>query len=155
MKIINLDKNKAKYLVAFCVKEGNTYRFEKIVHVKPNTKLIKYDKDNVFVVDIENPTYRVKNNQYFCIDINAKQVHMKQTKENQEIKNGNVSIEQLQQHEFISSRITKMIFLDNIIEQLAKSVTKPIKQTYDYRALIFGLIIGALIGFIVKIFIPI
>lgn len=155
MKIVNLNKNKSKYLVAFCIKEGNTYRFEKIVSVKPNTKLVKYDKDNVFVLDIENPTYRKGNNQYFCIDINSKQVHMETTKGSQEIKDGNVSIEELQQHDFISSRITKMIFLDNIIEQLAKSVTKPIKQTYDYKALIIGLVIGGLIGFIVKIFVPI
>jgi len=159
MKILN--KDKSRYLVVFCIKEGLTYKFEKIVHIKPNTKLIKYGKEDLFIVDIENPTYRRRNTQYYCIDINSKQVHMKNENNeeildgnNEKVLDGNIKLEELQQSKYVSSRITKAIFMDKVIEQLAHAATKPVKQTYDYKALVIGLIIGGLICFIVGILLP-
>jgi len=150
-----LNKNKEKFIVAFCIKQGITYRFEKMINIKANTRLVKYDDNNVFVIDIENPTYSIGNNQFFCIDINSRLIHMIPSEEGKiEVKNGNVKLEELQKNQYISSRITKLIFLDSVIEQLSNSVMKPVKQTYDYKAIVIGLIIGGLIGIIIGLFIP-
>lgn len=138
MNFLNLKKQN-KYIVRYCVKEGNTYNFIKNVGIKANTKKIKYDKDNEFTVDIENPTYKINNKSYFCIDVNSKQIYF----------------EQLKESDFISSRINKMIMSDEIILQLAKASTQPINQPFSWTNLIIGLIIGSLIGFIIKIFVPI
>lgn len=137
-KIKLLDRNKEKYIVLFAVREGNSYNFIKSMYIQANTKRIKYDKENTYIIDIENHTYRKGNVRYYCIDVNAQQIYF----------------EQLKDSKFITSRITKRIFSDEIIMQLAKATTTPIKQTYDYKSLIIGAIIGALIGFIVKIFVP-
>lgn len=128
-----------KYVVRYCVRESNSYNIVKNVLITPTTKEIKYDKDNTFIVDIENPTYRDGNTRYYCIDLNSKQIHF----------------EQLDTKEFVSSRINSLILVDKTIEQLAKATTTPIKSNYDYKALIIGIIIGALLGFIIKIFVPI
>lgn len=153
-----LNKDKIKHVAVFGIKNGNTYDFFKNIGMKSNTKLIKYDKDNVFIIDIENPTYRRGNIKYYCIDINSQQIAFitkEKNKEKIEVKDGNISVEDIRDAKVVSSRITKAIFLDEIILQLAKATTKPPKQTYDYKALLIGLVIGGLVGFIVKIFIPI
>lgn len=136
---MNLFKISEKYVVIFCVREGNSYNFFKSKTIKPTIKKIKYDSGNEFIIDIENHTYRTGNTRFYCIDINAKQIYF----------------EQLKESEYITSRITKRIMTDEVIMQLAKATTTPIKQTYDYKAIIIGLIIGGLIGVIIGFFIPI
>jgi len=138
MKFKLLDKNRDKYVVVFCVREGNSFNCIKSVYIKPNQNRIKYDKENEFLIDIENHSYRRANVRFYYIDINAQQIYF----------------EQLKDSDFITSRITKRIITDQIIEQLATATTTPIKQTYDYKALLIGAIIGALVGFIIKIFVP-
>lgn len=149
---------KENYIVNFCVREGNSYSIMKRVRIEPTTKKIKYDKDNTFIIDIENHAYRDRNKKYYCIDLNSKQINLKQKEfENEEESsniNGQVQLEKLEEEDFLSSRVYNMVFEDTIIEQLATATTKPIKHKYDYTALLIGLVIGALIGFIVKIFIP-
>lgn len=131
--------NKNRYIVVFCVREGNTYNFFRFKSIKANTKEIKFDKENHFKVDVENPTYRKADTRYFCMDINGKQLHFQDLKD----------------FDFVSSRINKIIMSDQIILQLAKATTTPIQQTYDWKTAIIFLIIGCLIGFIIKIFVPI
>ncbi|MFX0069872.1 MAG: hypothetical protein ACFFAO_02170 [Candidatus Hermodarchaeota archaeon] len=147
-------KDRIKHVVVFGIKEGNTYAFFKNIGIRPNTKLVKYDSDNVFVVDIENPTYKRGNIKYYCIDINSKQISF-ESKEDGKVYDGKIKIEDIKESKVVSSKITKAIFLDEIILQLARATTKEPKQTYDYRALTIGAIIGGLIGFIVAIFLPI
>lgn len=132
-------RERAKYLVNFCVKESNSYNFFKTVRIKPNTKKIKYDKEHVFLIDIENPTYREGSIRYYCIDVNAGQIHFKH----------------LDEKEFMSSRINYTIFEEEIIMQLGKATTQPIESKYDWKSLIFGLVIGILGGLFGGIFIPI
>ncbi len=138
---MNLAKFKKhnRYIVVFCVKEANSYSFMEFRNIAPNTTTIKYDKDNLFVIDIENPTYRSRETRYFCIDINGKQLYFKD----------------LKSEDIISSKVNKMIMSDQIIYQLAKATTTPINQPYDWKTAIIFTIIGSLIGFIVKIFVPI
>lgn len=146
MNIKWLNKDKNKYVVIFAVKEGNSYNFMKSKIIKPTIKTIKYDKENEFIIDIENHTYRKGNIRFYCIDINSKQIYFEDKEKKEIIKDGKIKLEQLKESEFISSRITKRIMSDEIILQLAKATTTPIKQTYDWKALIIGLIIGALGG---------
>jgi len=127
-----------KYIVIFCVREGNYYDFLREVHIQPNQKSIKYDKENEFDIDIDNPTFRKRNILYYCIDINSQQIDFK-----------HIQLEQLEESEYVSPKVNKMIRSDNIILQLAKATTTPIKQTYDYRALIFGIIMGCLGGIVI------
>lgn len=141
MKSLNMLRPRVKnqrYVVVFCVKEGNSYNFFKFVSIKPNAKTIKYDKEHQYVIDIENHTYRKGNTRYYCIDINAKQINF----------------ENLEEEDSVSSRINAMIMSENIIEQLAKATTKPIEHKFDYLALFIGLIMGVLGGIIAGIFIP-
>ena len=137
MKFLNIKKD--KYVVIYCVREGKSYNFFKSRFIKPEIKKIKYDKDNEFIIDIENHTYRQGNTRFYVIDINSKQIYF----------------EQLKNADYITSRITKKIMTDEVIMQLAKATTTPIKQTYDYKAIIIGLIIGGLIGAFIGLFIPI
>lgn len=123
-------REKARYIVVYCVKESNSYNFFKTKRIKPNTKVIEYDKNSVFVVDIENPTYREGNTRYYCIDINSEMIHF----------------EQLEKDKFMTSRINSTIFQDEIIMQLGKATTQPIQSKYDWKAFIFGLLIGAFGG---------
>jgi len=137
MRLFNF--NKDRYVVAFCIKDGCSYNFQKVIAIKPINQTVKYDKDHEFIIDIEKHSYRKNNTRYYCIDINTEQIFF----------------EQLDSSDVMSSRITKLIMTEQIILQLAKATTTPIKQTYDWKTLIIGLVIGALIGFIIKIFIPI
>lgn len=134
----NWKSNKQHYYVVYCLREANSYEFMEFIPIKPNQKTIKYDEDNTFTIDIQNHTYRFGNNKYYCIDINSRQIHF----------------EQLEENEFVSSKVNTMALEDAIIEQLARATTQPIQKKYDYIALLIGLVIGSLIGFIIKIFIP-
>lgn len=138
MNLNKLFKKEAKYVVVFCVIEANTFNFISSKAIKPDTTKIQYGDKKVFIVDLENPTYRKGKTRFFCMDINAEQIHFKRTKEN----------------ESVSPRVHSMILEDSIIEQLARATTIAPKVKFDIIALIIGLSIGALIGFIIKIFVP-
>ena len=73
MNLKNL-KNRAKYIVIFCVKEANTYNAISAKVIKPSITSIRYDKEHVFDVDVESPTYRKGNTQFFWIDVNSAQI---------------------------------------------------------------------------------
>lgn len=125
-------KTKRKYVVRFAVKEGSTYNFISAIPIKPDLERIKFGSKKVreYNIDIENPTYRIRETLYYCIDINAEQM----------------KFEEINEEDVISPKMNKMILSDSVIYQLAKASISSIKQKYDYTALIIGLIIGALAG---------
>lgn len=125
-------KSKKRYVVRFAVKEGSTYNFISAIPIKPDIEKIKFGtkKEREYAIDIENPTYRIRETLYYCIDINANQM----------------KFEEINEEDAISPKMTRMILSDSLIYQLAKASISSIKQKYDYTALIIGLIIGALAG---------
>lgn len=137
-RIKALSKDKGKYIVIFCVKEGSSYNFIQSKLIKPNTTKILYDKEHEFLIDIENHTYRKGNVRYYCIDVNSKQIFF----------------EQLNGKNYMTSRLIKKIMVDETIMQLAKATTTPIKQTYDWKTFIIGLIVGGAVCLLIGLFIP-
>jgi len=124
---------KKKYIVRFLIKEKDIYTVIKSKRIQPTDKEISF-RDKTYIIDITNPTYSKILKLFFFIDIN---------------KSDDCQLS------FVKKKITSKISPDDIdmvigkhiIKQLTSNLTDTAFKT-NLMYVIFGLIMGGLIGFI-------
>jgi len=129
---ISRDKKK-KYILAFLLKEQNTYELRKKKRFNPTNNRIKYKK-KLHIIDVSKPTFTRKQKLFYLIDIDKGQLFFKDDINSEVIKD---------------KPFTDLLMSTDLIEKLSSGLIEKvnIKDIFEKIVLIgFGVAIGIIIG---------
>lgn len=137
-------RKKKKYYVIYCVKEQDVFNILKKRRIRGSNQVVRFRK-GTYVINISFPTYVKGLRVFYFIDIKKGQ----QLAKNTEIAKGHILFkENAKDKALISPQFLDMFISQKIVGQLTSNLSDNAMKM-NIITLIFGAIMGGLVGYII------